>query len=84
MSVRKTWEKLLAGSHNIRFTDFEQVVLSFGFIHRRTRGSHRIYAHPSIPRPLSLQPRGKDAKPYQIRQFMQVVEEFGLTLEGEA
>jgi hypothetical protein len=37
--------------------------------HRRTRGSHR---------PLSIQPKGGEAKPYQIAQFMAMVEEFDL------
>ena len=35
-----------------------------------------------FPRPLSLQPQGREAKPYQIRQFLEMVEEFGLTMEG--
>lgn len=83
MSARKTWERMLAGSASIRFTDFERVMVAFGFVHKRTSGSHRIYSHPRVPRPVSAQPRGKDAKPYQMRQFMQTVEEFGLKIEGD-
>jgi predicted RNA binding protein YcfA (HicA-like mRNA interferase family) len=83
VSERKTWERMLAGAHVIRFAEFERVMVAFGFVHKRTSGSHRIYAHPSVPRPLSVQPRGRDAKPYQMRQFMQAVEEFGLKIEGE-
>ena len=33
-------------------------------------GSHYIYTHPQVPRPLSLQPRNREAKPYQISQFL--------------
>ncbi|MFA7237587.1 MAG: hypothetical protein WC058_12045, partial [Phycisphaeraceae bacterium] len=36
---------------------------------------------PKTTRPLNLQPQGPDAKPYQIRQFLQMVDEFGLTME---
>ena len=80
MSVERTWARMLAGASNVRFADFEKVVLSFGCIHRRTSGSHRVFVHPRVPRPLSFQPVGKDAKPYQIRQFVRTVEEFGLTM----
>jgi hypothetical protein len=83
MNARKLWERLAAGSRSVRFDDFVKVVEAFGFQHRRTSGSHRIYSHPRVPRPLSLQPRGGQAKPYQIAQFMSLVEEFGLTLDGE-
>ena len=34
-----------------------------------------------VTRPLSVQPIGNMAKPYQIEQFLDIVEEFGLTVE---
>jgi len=37
--------------------------------------------HPEIPRPLNLQSVGGQAKPYQIRQFLKLVEQYNLTLE---
>jgi hypothetical protein len=45
---------------------------SFGFRQRRVSGSHYIYTHPQVPRPLSLQPRNLAAKPYQISQFLDI------------
>ena len=54
---------------------------SFGFRLRRVGGSHYIYTHPQVPRPLSRQPRNREAKPYQISQFLDMVREFGLTIE---
>ena len=77
----KTWERLLSGSRTISFRDFEGLLKAFGFEHARTAGSHRIYIHPKADRPLSIQPRGNDAKPYQVRQFLNMVEAYGLTLE---
>jgi hypothetical protein len=44
-------------------------------------GSHHIYRHSEVPRPLSLQPRNGEAKPYQIAQFLDIVEEYKLTME---
>jgi len=40
-----------------------------------------IYTHPQVRRPLSPQPRNREAKPYQISQFLGMVREFGLTIE---
>jgi len=34
-------------------------------------------------RPLSIQPCRGQAKPYQLRQFLEMVEEFGLMLEDK-
>ncbi len=83
MRPRKTWEKIAAGSRNIAFADFVRLIEAFGFEHRRTSGSHRIFRHSSVPRPLSLQPRNGEAKPYQVAQFLEMVEEYGLRLESE-
>jgi hypothetical protein len=47
-------------------------------------GSHYIYAHPDVRELVNLQnDRGK-AKPYQIRQFLKLVEEYNLQLEDDA
>jgi predicted RNA binding protein YcfA (HicA-like mRNA interferase family) len=43
-------------------------------------GSHAIYTHPKLPRPLPIQPEGKDAKRYQVRELLELVEQYGLTL----
>jgi hypothetical protein len=36
---------------------------------------------PDVSRPINIQPGGKDAKPYQIRQLRDIIREFGLKLE---
>lgn len=81
MNKQKLLEKVLAGSRNIRFADFTQLVEAFGFELARTRGSHHIYQHPAIPEILNLQDVGAQTKPYQLRQFLQLVEKYNLKLE---
>jgi predicted RNA binding protein YcfA (HicA-like mRNA interferase family) len=54
-----------------------------GFHLMRTNGSHHIYQHPDIPGNLNLQPDGKDAKPYQVRQFLALINEHNLHIMGE-
>jgi len=65
----------------VDFNEFCRLIGAFGFKLRRVSGSHHIYRHRGVPRPLSLQPRNGEAKPYQIAQFLDIVEEYGLTLE---
>ena len=65
----------------IPFRDFEKLLAAFGFEHVRTNGSHRQYAHRSVDHILSVQPRGHEAKPYQVEQFLDIIEEYGLTIE---
>jgi len=45
------------------------------------RGSHHIFKHRDVPKRLSIQPRGGEAKPYQIEQFLDMIEEYGLALK---
>ncbi len=43
-------------------------MLALGF-DERIRGSHHIYEIPDLLEVVTLQPRGRDAKPYQVRQL---------------
>lgn len=68
-------------SSSITFRDFERLLLAFGFVYVRQKGSHHSYKHPIAQRMLVVQSRGKDAKGYQVRQFLNMVEEYGLTID---
>ena len=76
----KLYQRLLESRSSIPFRDFQRILEAFGFTLDRINGSHRNYRHPSASRPLSIQPRGNMAKPYQVDQFLDIVEEFGLTM----
>lgn len=80
--IDKLYERLLANPRaTISFRDFERLLAAFGFELARTKGSHRIYTHPALQRPLPVQPSDKDAKPYQLREFLELVEEHGLYMQ---
>ena len=79
--IAKLYAQLIASRSSIRFSDFQRVLRAFGFTLDRINGSHHQYKHPKVSRPLSVQPKGNMAKPYQIDQFFDMVEEFGLTTE---
>ena len=83
MKPRKTLEKILAGSSNVAFGDMCKVAEAFGFRLSRVSGSHHIFAHPGVPELVNLQDARGKAKPYQIRQFLKLVEEYNLRLEDD-
>jgi predicted RNA binding protein YcfA (HicA-like mRNA interferase family) len=56
-----------------------RLVATFGFRLVRVSGSHHIYSHPSVPELLNLQEVAEQAKPYQVRQFLKLVERHDLT-----
>lgn len=66
---------------SIPFRDFQRLIEAFGFSLDRTVGSHRQYVHPEVPIVVSVQPRGKDAKSYQISQFIAICRTYGLDLD---
>jgi predicted RNA binding protein YcfA (HicA-like mRNA interferase family) len=80
---RKTLQKILAGSKNIRFSDMIELVEGFGFRLSRTDGSHHIFVHPDIPELVNLQEVKGQAKPYQMRQFLKLIERHSLKLEED-
>jgi predicted RNA binding protein YcfA (HicA-like mRNA interferase family) len=83
MKPRKILEKLLTGSSNISFCDLRKLVESFGFRLSRVRGSHHIFIHPDVPELVNIQDVHGKAKPYQIRQFLRLIEEYNLRLEDD-
>jgi predicted RNA binding protein YcfA (HicA-like mRNA interferase family) len=49
----------------------------------RTSGSHHIFSHPDVAELVNLQDVKGEAKPYQIRQFLRLVEKYNLRLGEE-
>ena len=78
---RKLIQKLLSGSKNISFSDAQTAIEAFGFQLTGISGSHHIYTHPEVPELINLQNVKGKAKPYQIKQFFEIVERYNLQLE---
>ncbi len=83
MNRRKLLHKILDSSKNIRFAEMVNLVKGFGFDLSRTDGSHHIFVKSDIPELVNLQNIKGQAKPYQIRQFLKLVEKHNLKLEDE-
>ncbi len=59
-----------------------QRLSAFGFRLSRTKGSHHIFVHPRIRGLVNLQEVDRKAKPYQVRQLLEIVERYNLGLEA--
>ncbi len=70
----------LAGSTNIRFGDMVTLIEAFGFQLMRVRGSHHIFDRPQVPEIVNLQDRRGKAIPYQIKQFLELIEQYNLQI----
>jgi len=82
MNKRKLLAKILVSPTNIRFSEFVVLVESFGFYLSRVNGSHHIFVHPDIPELVNIQNVKGKAKPYQIRQFVKLIERYNLKMEN--
>lgn len=81
MNKRRLLKRLLLGSKNVAFNDFVALVEAFGFRLSRINGSHHIFVHSDIPELLNLQDVRGQAKPYQIGQFLKLIEKYDLEME---
>ena len=83
MNKRKLLAKILAGSKSIHFGDFVNLLEALGFRLARINGSHHIFQHPQVREPVNIQEVRGQVKPYQIRQVIELIEAYGLTLESD-
>ncbi|MGH6787304.1 MAG: type II toxin-antitoxin system HicA family toxin [Novosphingobium sp.] len=78
----KLHARLIANPETIiTFRDFEALFRAFGFTVRPGKGSHRHYVHPNVAAILTVQPRGKDAVPYQVKRLLAVIAEYDLHMQ---
>lgn len=72
----KLLEKAKNSPHNLRFEELCKLAERHGWTFDRQRGSHAIYINPDLPgRDMNFQDRKGQAKPSQIRQLLEAIEE---------
>jgi predicted RNA binding protein YcfA (HicA-like mRNA interferase family) len=81
LNNKKFLLKILQNQKNIKFTDFIKLIEAFGFKLDRVNGSHHIFVHPDILDIINIQNVKGEAKPYQIKQFLKIIELYNLKLE---
>lgn len=80
--IEKLYQKLLAG-RTLSFAEFERLLTAFGYRFVRQRGSHRIWRNERIPDSRTVLPKGKDAHEYQVEQFLDIIEAYGITMDQD-
>jgi hypothetical protein len=75
----KLFATILSGrsDQSIRFTELTHLLLAMGF-NERIKGDHYIYYRQDIEEILNLQPKGSQAKAYQVRQVRDVIIKYHL------
>jgi len=78
MDKRELLEERKANPKKIRFARLCRIAEAFGFQTRKGSGSHRIYYIEDFREILNFQNDGGWAKPYQVRQFIKIIEKYDL------
>ena len=67
---------------NIPFVGLCRLLHSIGF-EERVRGSHHIFSKEGVEEILNLQPKGSQAKSYQVKQVRKVILKYRLAGEDD-
>jgi hypothetical protein len=77
--------KILTGRHdrNIDFDDLRGLLLRLDF-KERVKGDHHVFTKENVAEIINLQPNGKLAKPYQVKQVRNLIVRYKLGgIDGE-
>lgn len=64
---------------NVSFSDLCKLAEMVGFSFDRQSGSHRVYRHEKYPGIMNFQDVKGKAKPYQVKQLLNFINEYNLT-----
>jgi hypothetical protein len=81
VNKREIYQRIKLSPANVRFQEMGDIAESFGFRFKGGKGSHRIYVRMGIREMLNFQNVKGMAKPYQVRQFIKIVEKYNLLEE---
>jgi predicted RNA binding protein YcfA (HicA-like mRNA interferase family) len=75
----KALELVLSGAADAAFPfhGLCAVLRNLGFV-ERVKGSHHIFARDDIAEIINIQPRGAEAKPYQVKQVRGIILKYRL------
>ena len=81
----KFLDRILRGTSdkNIEFESRGHLLKRFGFV-ESIRGNHHIFTKDGVNEILNLQPKGHQAKAYQVRQVRKVILQYKLAGETDA
>lgn len=77
---QKVYDAVISGKsdYNIKYLDFQNLIIDLGFEFQRQRGSHTMYYHDGINAFLNIQKDGSKAKGYEVKQLRDIILKHGL------
>jgi len=81
LNKKKLFSRIVNNQKNVHYNDFITVVEAFNFYRTRGEGSHSIYRNKDVPEFINVQNENGKAKPYQIKQFLALVEKYQIKME---
>lgn len=81
MNKKKLLQRIIKNQNNIKFNDVVILMEALGFSLDRINGSHHIFKHQDIPVLINIQRVKDEAKPYQIRQLLKLIEKHNVELK---
>jgi len=81
--IEKLFDRIKNNLQNVRFDEICKMAEAFGFNYKGGKGSHRVYSKKGVIEILNFQNVHGMAKPYQVRQFLKIVEDYNLTMKEE-
>ncbi len=83
MNKKEIYEEFKRNPKNVRFEVLCRAAELFGFRFRGGKGSHRIYVKDGVRDMLNFQNVDGKAKPYQVKQFLKIIERYKLLGEED-
>ena len=80
VNKRKLFQQILNSQKNVKYNDFVVILEAFGFFRSRGEGSHSIFKNEKVREIINIQNVDGEAKPYQIRQFLSLLEKYNLKM----
>ena len=82
--LQKLIQLVLSGQSdgNIGFNELCNLLIKYGF-EQRVRGSHHVFHKTGVNEIINLQPKGANAKAYQVKQVRDLMVKYRLNVEGE-
>ena len=71
----KVYEAVISGNsdNNIKYTDFQNLIIDLGFECKRRKGSHEMYYYKKVNTFMNIQKDGSKAKAYQVEQLRNII-----------
>ena len=80
MNAHKILARALRSPSGLRFAELVALLEALGFLLDRINGSHHILKHARVTEIVNIQDVRGQAKPYQVRQVLALIEKYDLRI----